>query len=97
MPWLLLVLSVYAGASLVTAALYWRDKRAAQQGRRRIPERTLHIAELLGGWPGALVARQFLRHKTRKWSYRLVYGLILAIHVAAWAVFAWIAIQNGAA
>lgn len=42
----------------------------AERGRWRTPENTLHVAELLGGWPGALVAQQLFRHKTRKISYQ---------------------------
>ena len=75
--------------SLFTIALYAMDKRAATQGRFRVPEATLHIAAMLGGWPGALIARPVLRHKTRKtrfitffWAsvviyFFLIYSLLL--------------------
>ena len=59
------------------------DKRAAIRGRRRIPEARLHLWELLGGWPGALLAMVLFRHKIRKPSYLLVFGLITAAWVAA--------------
>jgi hypothetical protein len=39
----------------------------------RTPEKVLHASELLGGWPGALLAQQLFRHKTRKVSYQLVF------------------------
>jgi len=66
---------VYLPMSLVTALAYWLDKaraRAAGSGatRRRVPERTLHLLELLGGWPGALWAREHVRHKTRDRVFR---------------------------
>jgi len=93
-PWLPLVIAVYGLSSLVTAALYWRDKRAAGRRARRVPERVLHCAELLGGWPGALVAGRVLRHKKRKVSYRLTIVVIITIHVLIWLTVAWLRIQR---
>ena len=56
--------------SVLTVALYRYDKRAAEQGTQRIPNSALHLASLLGGWPGALVARPFLRHKLNQKRFR---------------------------
>jgi uncharacterized membrane protein YsdA (DUF1294 family) len=78
------VLAVYALMSLLTVGLYWHDKRQAQGQGQRTPEKLLHGAELLGGWPGALIAQQLFRHKTRKVSYQLVFWLIVALHQAFW-------------
>ena len=69
-------------ASLIAFVAHGRDKRAARLGRRRTPERTLHLFELIGGWPGALVAMIVFHHKTRKASYFLVTALIVAAWVA---------------
>jgi len=77
----------YALASLLTFSLFALDKRQAERGRRRIPESRLHTLEFLGGWPGALLAMQVLRHKRRKPSYWLVTAAIAALHVAAWVAF----------
>ncbi|WP_313512537.1 cold shock and DUF1294 domain-containing protein [Pseudomonas sp.] len=77
-----------AGAYLLLSALafllYWTDKRRALSGGQRTPENTLHLSELLGGWPGALVAQQAFRHKTRKLSYQLPFWLIVLLHQAFW-------------
>ena len=43
---------------------------AAEQGGQRIPNTTLHLASLLGGWPGALIARPLLRHKLNQKRFR---------------------------
>ncbi|SJM91388.1 Cold-shock protein (fragment) [Crenothrix polyspora] len=51
----------------------------------RIPEKSLHTLELLGGWPGALLAQRTLRHKNRKPSYQVVFWLIVGLHVAGLA------------
>jgi uncharacterized membrane protein YsdA (DUF1294 family)/cold shock CspA family protein len=64
----LLVLGIYVVASLITYALYAKDKSAAQDGTWRTPESTLHFFSLIGGWPGALIAQSKLRHKSKKIS-----------------------------
>lgn len=68
--------------SLLTAMLYFLDKRAARLRRRRIPEKTLLIAALLGGWPGGLIAGQWLRHKTQKASYRMAFAAASLVNSA---------------
>lgn len=74
----------YPLVSLFSFCQYWLDKQHAQKGRWRTPENSLHIAELLGGWPGALVAQQVFRHKTCKVSFQLVFWAIVALHQAFW-------------
>lgn len=73
---------------LATFVVFWLDKRRAVRGDRRIPERTLHALELLGGWAGAIAAMMLVRHKNRKASYWIVTAMIAAVHmsVAAWIV-----------
>lgn len=73
----------YLVMSLLTWWLYYRDKRAAIAGTWRISEQTLQLAALLGGWPGALVAQQVLRHKNRKRSFQLVFWAMVALNLAA--------------
>lgn len=75
---------LYLLMSLLTFFLYWRDKHQARNDGWRTPEKVLHGAELLGGWPGALIAQQSLRHKTRKLSYQVVFWLIVALHQVYW-------------
>lgn len=75
----------YVAVSGVAFGLYRRDKRAAQGGERRTRERTLHLADLLGGWPGGLLAQGLLRHKTRKTAFQLVFWATVALHCAALA------------
>ncbi|MDZ5605429.1 DUF1294 domain-containing protein [Pseudomonas sp. RP23018S] len=87
--WAKWALLVYPVASLLSVLLYWRDKHQARVNGQRIPENALHLSELCGGWPGALVAQQRLRHKTRKVSYQVVFWVIVALHQALWAVPFW--------
>lgn len=74
----------YGIASLLAFFLYWSDKRKARDEVWRTPEKVLHAIELLGGWPGALIAQQVFRHKTRKISFQLVFWLIVLLHQVFW-------------
>lgn len=80
------VLGAYLGLSLITFGLYALDKAAARQGAWRTPEKTLHLLALTGGWPGALLAQQFLRHKSVKPSFRWVFWLTVLANVAAFSL-----------
>lgn len=79
--------AAYPIMSLLAYFMYARDKMVAIQGGWRIPESSLHLAELLGGWPGAYVAQQTMRHKTIKTSYQMTYWAIVCLHVAAWSLW----------
>ena len=70
--------------SLFSFFSYRSDKRRAEAGAWRIPESTLHLVDFLGGWPGALIAQQVFRHKTRKVSFQMVFWLIVALHEVFW-------------
>lgn len=80
-----LALAAYAGMSFITYVAYAIDKSAAQSGRWRTREGTLHLFALLGGWPGALVAQATLRHKSKKTSFRVSFWATVLINCAALA------------
>ncbi|WP_159271556.1 DUF1294 domain-containing protein [Variovorax boronicumulans] len=84
----LLALAVVAGLSLLTFGAYAFDKRAAQAGRWRTQESTLHLLALAGGWPGAWCAQQLLRHKSSKASFLWRFYVTVALHCAA--LGAWV-------
>jgi len=73
----------FALLSAVTYLLYALDKRAAQQSNQRTPEKVLHWLSVLGGWPGALIAQQQFRHKTRKTSFRVGFYFTVILNIAA--------------
>ncbi len=75
--------ALYLGASAVTFVAYAIDKSAARNGRWRTPENTLHLFALIGGWPGALVAQQMLRHKSHKQPFKSVLWLTVVANCAA--------------
>ena len=76
------VAALYAGASVLCALVYAIDKSAAVAGRWRVSESTLHTLSLVGGWPGALVAQQVLRHKSNKAAFRSVFWATVVANVA---------------
>jgi uncharacterized membrane protein YsdA (DUF1294 family) len=73
---------LYVGVSVVAFAAYGIDKTAARRNARRVSESTLLTLGLLCGWPGALIAQQVFRHKTKKVSFQLKFWLTVAINVA---------------
>ncbi|UCD74565.1 MAG: DUF1294 domain-containing protein [Phycisphaerales bacterium] len=75
---------IYLTMSVITFIVYGLDKRAAIKGRSRVPEATLHLLGLLGGFFGALVAQQVFRHKRRKLWFILITWLIVLLHAAGW-------------
>lgn len=76
--------------NLITYAVYARDKRAARRGDRRTSEAGLHLLAVLGGWPGAWLAQQRLRHKTVKQAFRVVYWFTVLVNCAAVAVILFV-------
>lgn len=96
-----IILAIYAALSLFTFLIYGLDKRAARLGRARMPESRLHMLELFGGWPGALVGQSLFRHKRRKLRFMLVFWAIVLLHVAAWSTYSawragWLGASEGA-
>ncbi len=77
-----IIIGYVIAISILTFCAYWRDKRRAEAGDWRIPESTLHLAELIGGWPAAYIAQRVLRHKISKLSYQMKFWAIVAIHEA---------------
>ncbi|MFH1498389.1 MAG: DUF1294 domain-containing protein [Verrucomicrobiota bacterium] len=100
--WWWLPVSVMLVVSAVTYGLFASDKRRAQSGTWRISEATLHLFELAGGWPGAVLAQQRLRHKSSKGSYRFVLWVIIVAHqylavdfLLGWKVARWVTVLIG--
>ncbi|MEV8268023.1 DUF1294 domain-containing protein [Microbacterium sp. NPDC076911] len=88
LPWWLPV--VYVAMSIVTFVSYGIDKAAAPRARRRVSERTLLVLGLLAGWPGALLAQQLFRHKTRKRSFRRKFWLSIVVNVVALVILVFL-------
>ncbi|MDJ0377571.1 DUF1294 domain-containing protein [Cryobacterium sp. PH31-L1] len=75
------VAGAYLATSMICFALYAIDKRRARFGAWRVSEGTLLFWGFIGGWPGAIVAQQVLRHKTQKKNFRAVFWATVALNV----------------
>jgi uncharacterized membrane protein YsdA (DUF1294 family)/cold shock CspA family protein len=87
-----IILSLYVGLSIITYLAYALDKSAAKRGAWRTQESTLHLISLAGGWPGALIAQQKLRHKSKKESFRFVFWVTVLLNVSG---FVWLFTATG--
>jgi uncharacterized membrane protein YsdA (DUF1294 family) len=76
-----LFLFVLTALNCWTVLRFWQDKQRARAGDRRIPEADLLGLALLGGSPGALIARQVFRHKTRKEPFSTQLQVIAALQL----------------
>jgi uncharacterized membrane protein YsdA (DUF1294 family) len=73
----------YLAVSVLCFAAYALDKSAARKRAQRTPERTLLLLGLAGGWPGAVLAQQWLRHKSVKGSFRAKFWATVCLNSAA--------------
>ena len=74
---------IYLGViNLVSGMMFIADKRAAIKNHRRIPERTLHVLEMLGGVFVNLILMYSIHHKNRKFRY---YGVTWVV-MMGWIV-----------
>jgi uncharacterized membrane protein YsdA (DUF1294 family)/cold shock CspA family protein len=76
----------YLIVSVVTFTVYAGDKAAAGRRDQRTPEKTLHLLSLAGGWPGALLAQQVLRHKSAKLEFRAAFWRTAGLNVVVFVL-----------
>ncbi|EGR1752700.1 DUF1294 domain-containing protein [Vibrio parahaemolyticus] len=88
----LVLIPVYLILSTFTYLMFAWDKQAAQNGRWRTPENTLHFLSLIGGWPGALLAQFQLRHKSKKQPFKFMLWVTIALNVSC---FVWLLTYSG--
>lgn len=84
------IMAALAFVNLWTMLRFWQDKQRAIAGERRIPESSLLGLALIGGSPGALLARRLFRHKTRKQPFSAQLYLIVAAQIAALATLIYL-------
>lgn len=84
----LILAIVYLVVSALTYFTYAMDKLAAKKGGWRTSENTLHWLSLIGGWPGALIGQQMLRHKSSKAPFRFVFWLTVFVNIVLFIALA---------
>lgn len=57
------------------------DKKKAQTGAWRIPEKTLFLSAILGGSIGAIAGMQLFRHKTKHKTFVIGMPVILIVQL----------------
>lgn len=77
------VIALYWTVSAATFFAYGWDKASAARKKWRTQESTLLVLGLIGGWPGALIAQEVLRHKTAKASFQAAFWLSIAVNLGA--------------
>ena len=76
------VLFWFFGTSVLTFLAYAFDKSKAQSGGWRTQESTLDFFSLIGGWPGAALAQQLLKHKSQKQEFRIIFWLTVIMNIS---------------
>ncbi|HAU5676084.1 DUF1294 domain-containing protein [Citrobacter europaeus] len=69
-------------ANILTLAMYGADKMAARRAWRRVPESTLLLFGVVGGWPGAIAGQQIFRHKTQKQPFKTYFIISVIVNVS---------------
>lgn len=81
--WVLVIYGAYLILlSIITFAMYRADKRKAEKGKMRTPEKVLLLSSFLGGAFGGYPAMLIFRHKTKgeHWYFTFVNLLGILIH-----------------
>ena len=67
--------------SIYAYCVYAYDKKIAGTGARRIPEKKLLTLAFLMGAPGAYIAMQMLRHKTKHRQFTILVPVFLCMQI----------------
>ena len=78
----LIILLVYLFAvNLAGFAMMGIDKKKAENGKWRIPEKSLFFVAMIGGSAGSAAGMKYFRHKTKHTKFKVGIPLILAFQL----------------
>ncbi|MDP9811737.1 uncharacterized membrane protein YsdA (DUF1294 family) [Rhizobium tibeticum] len=80
---ILKIIGLFLALNAFVFSIYFLDKQAARDHRRRISEKTLLTLAFVGGSLGAVCAQRLLRHKTQKEPFRSILRAIVMFHMVA--------------
>jgi uncharacterized membrane protein YsdA (DUF1294 family) len=63
--------------NIIAVLVFAVDKAKAKNQKQRVPEKILHLLELLGGVFGILITMYVIHHKSSKWQYYIITYIIL--------------------
>jgi uncharacterized membrane protein YsdA (DUF1294 family) len=69
-------------ANIVALTIWTYDKASAKSKKWRVPEAALHIMSLLGATPAAFIGMKFMRHKTMKLHFAILYSVLFLLQIA---------------
>lgn len=81
-PMLMILLVLALIANLVSFCLMGYDKRCARKGAWRVKESTLFIACACFGGIGGVLGMNLFRHKTKHWTFKLFFPLMMVAQIA---------------
>ncbi len=76
-----IIILYYLMLGLLTFIMYTKDKHASRYGFWRVSETTLHTLSLFGGWTGAVLGQNILRHKTQKQPFKTLFNITIFINI----------------
>ena len=77
--WIIVLLAIW---NLITFFQMGLDKRKAVKGKKRIGEKTLLISAFVMRAAGSGAGMLVFHHKTKKWKFRILVPLALAVNLA---------------
>ncbi|WP_339389539.1 DUF1294 domain-containing protein [Vibrio neptunius] len=87
-----LSLVLYIALSTIAYIVYALDKQALHTGGWCVPSLTFHVLNLVGGWPGALLAQSVLHHKYNDIGFKSLFWVTLC---ANFGLFCWTLTKQG--
>ncbi len=72
--------------NLLCFGLMFFDKKMAQKGAYRIPERMFFTYATIGGSIGSILGMQIFRHKTKHWYFVVGMPAILILQIAFFVI-----------
>lgn len=84
------IIIYFVAINLFGFFIMWLDKRKAEKGAWRIPEKTLFIVTALGGGIGTIAGMYTFRHKTQKLNFVIGFPFITILEMIAiiyWGFF----------
>ena len=67
--------------NIISFVLMFIDKRKAIHNKWRIPEGTLLLTSIIGGYIGLIIGMNLFKHKTRKLKFKIIPILSLVCHL----------------
>ena len=89
----LVILIVFLAVTNLTCFFLMRhDKKCAEKGKWRVPEKTLFLSAALFGALGGVIAMRVFRHKTQHPKFKILFPLMLVIQIVivGFVVWKWI-------